>query len=592
MNDDASAVVFHPGKPWQTLRALYRPRRRDVFAGIVAYLFKASPVWGLPIITANIIDIVAGGREGGLHGILLNAGIGALLIVQNIPSGVLYARFTSRAIRGVEAKLRSALVRRLQMLSIGYHSRRNTGALQTKVLRDVESIEQMSRQLFDGGVFALMSVLVAVVVTAVRIPVFVPVYFLLVPIVVGIRLALAAKLRLYNAEFRNRIESMSNRVMGMIAMIPVTRAHAAENEALSRVESSFGEVSRAGQRLDRHSGLFGAMAWVCFMLMQLGVLVTGAVLAYQGRLSLSPGDLVLLSGYVAAVVQAVMQLNSMLPILTRGFEGIRSIGEVLDHSDLEHNDGKQVVTSVSGAFRFERVCFEYAGESGAVATLRGIDLAVKAGETIGVVGPSGSGKSTLMNLVIGFHKPTSGRISLDGRDLAEIDLRSYRRFLSVVGQETLLFEGSLRENIGYGNGDVDEGKLWEAIRAANAEEFIRKLPGGLDAMIGEGGARLSGGQRQRLAIARALLRDPRVLVLDEATSALDGGSELAVQEALERLMGGRTTFIVAHRLSTLRRVDRVIVLEDGNIVDSGSPLDLARRHPERFMGLRQERSDP
>lgn len=585
MHHESISDEFQSGKPWRTLWALYRPQRRDLILGELIYILKASPVWGLPIITANIIDVLARHPADGMGKLVWNASIGAALIIQNIPSGMLYARFTSRALRGLETSLRSSLVRRLQLLSIGFHRCRSAGALQTKVLRDVESIEQMSRQLIDAGTFAVVSVLVALTVTAIRMPVFVPVFFLLIPIVVGIRLALSARMKQFNSEFRHRIESMSSRVLGMITMIPVTRAHAAEDEAIARVEGSFDEVSEAGQRLDRHGGLFGAVAWVCFMLLQLGILVAGAMLGYLGKLAMSPGDLVLLSGYVAAIVAAVMQLNAMFPVITRGFEAIHSIGEVLEGPDLESSAGKLELVSVEGGFTFENIHFEYPGEQGPVATLRGLDLSISAGETIGIVGPSGSGKSTLMSLVIGFYRPDSGRVLLDGNDMSAIDLRSYRRHLAVVGQETVLFEGTLRENITYGTRGISEARIEDAIRSANAEDFIGELPLGLDTVIGGCGSRLSGGQRQRIAIARALLRDPRVLILDEATSALDGGSEAVVQEALDRLMVGRTTFIVAHRLSTLRRADRVVVLDRGRVEAIGSPAELADRMPARFRDL-------
>jgi len=585
MRDDSIAGDFESGKPWRTLWALYRPQRRDLLLGELFYLFKASPVWGLPIVTANVIDIVARHPSDGLGSLWLNAAVGAALIVQNIPTGLLYARFTSRAIRGVETSLRSAIVRRLQVLSISWHLRRGAGAMQTKVLRDVESIEQLSRQLCDAGLFAIVSIVVAVAVTALRMPVFVPVYFLLIPLVFLIRRTLAKSLSRHNTAFRQSIEGMSSRVLGMISMIPVTRAHAAEDEEIRRAESAFCEVSRTGQEMDLRNGLFGAVAWVSFMLLQLGILIAGAVLGYRGILAMSPGDLVLLSGFVAAIVAAVMQLNAMLPVITRGFDAIRSIGEVLEQGELESRGGDRVVSPLRGGFVFEDVHFEYAGTEQKVATLRGIDLDVPAGETIGIIGASGSGKSTLMNLVAGFYRPSRGRVLLDGVDMAELDLRGYRQHLSVVGQETLLFTGTLRDNIAYGLPRVDDARLSAALGAANAADFIARLPHGADTVIGDGGLRLSGGQRQRIAIARALLRDPRVLILDEATSALDGESESVVQQALDRLMKGRTTFIVAHRLHTLRRADRIVVLDQGLVVESGTPAELALRSPQRYGEL-------
>ncbi|MFD6427039.1 ABC transporter ATP-binding protein, partial [Streptomyces sp. NPDC060198] len=182
----------------------------------------------------------------------------------------------------------------------------------------------------------------------------------------------------------------------------------------------------------------------------------------------------------------------------------------------------------------------------------------------------------VLNLLIGFIRPTSGRILLDGRDMASLDLRTYRRFLSVVPQESILFEGTVEENVTYGLGDTDEHTVRQALRDANALEFVQSLPDGIHTVVGERGARLSGGQKQRLAIARALIRDPKVLILDEATSALDTRSEALVQEALARLVRGRTVFVVAHRLSTIRAADRIVAMEDGKVAESGTHEELMR----------------
>jgi ATP-binding cassette subfamily B protein len=571
MSVESIESVYRADRPWRTLWALYRPERRALLIGEIAYLFKASPIWVMPLVTANIIDLVAHRSGGGMGALWANAIVGAVFIGQNIPSAFVFAKYTSRAIRNVENRLRSALVRRLHLLSIAYHDTTSTGTLQTKVLRDVESIEQLSRQLVDPAVASVVSILVALGVTAWRMPAFLPVFLLLVPIVVGIRKTMTARLRQSNRQLRKELESMNSQVVGMLSMIPVTRAHAAEDHELSRVEGGFGRVREAGQAFDRQAAFFGATAWVAVMLFNLACLVAAGWLTYRGVLSLTPGDIVLLTGYLSTVVASVMQLNAMLPILARGFDALRSIGEVLECPDIEENRGKRAVEAVRGEFRFENVAFEFRADGQGRAALRNVNFSVAAGETIGLVGPSGSGKSTLMSLVIGFHRPTAGRILLDGVDMNEIDLRTYRNRLAVVGQQTILFEGTLRENIVYGLPEVTDVELQAAVEAANAAEFIRDLPAGLETEIGERGARLSGGQRQRIAIARALLRDPRVLILDEATSALDTASEAVVQQALDRLMRGRTTFIVAHRLNTLRNVDRIIALEGGVAEDRGTP---------------------
>ena len=212
---------------------------------------------------------------------------------------------------------------------------------------------------------------------------------------------------------------------------------------------------------------------------------------------------------------------------------------------------------------------DYPTRSGPLSVLRGVNLELSRGEALAVMGPSGSGKSTFLHMLGTPDRPTTGAITLDGRDMAALDLRTYRRFVSVVPQESILFDGTIRENVTYGMTSVAEPVLMQALRDANAWEFIAPLPQGIDTPVGEKGARLSGGQKQRLAIARALIRDPRVLILDEATSALDSESEALIQEALERLMKGRTTFVVAHRLSTIRNADRIVAMRDGRIEEVG-----------------------
>jgi ATP-binding cassette subfamily B protein len=223
-----------------------------------------------------------------------------------------------------------------------------------------------------------------------------------------------------------------------------------------------------------------------------------------------------------------------------------------------------------------RVVHIYRAEAGDVVALAGVDLSIAPGETIALVGPSGAGKSTVLNLLIGFIRPTAGRILLDGVDMAGLDLRTYRRFISVVPQEPILFDGTVSENVAFGLPDADEAAIRTALRAANALEFVDHLPEGLDTSVADRGVRLSGGQRQRLVIARALLRDPRLLILDEATSALDTRSEALVQQALARLVRGRTTFVVAHRLTTIRNADRIVVMRDGAIQEIGSHDELLR----------------
>ena len=315
---------------------------------------------------------------------------------------------------------------------------------------------------------------------------------------------------------------------------------------------------------------FGAVSWCVFQAFQALCLGFSGFMALKGMILI--GDVAFYQSSFATVVNQFTSLINLLPILTKGLESVSSIGEVLSCEDVEHNDGKEELEQLEGNYSFRSVKFAYTNSAQPVLT--DFNLEVKAGETIALVGESGSGKTTVLNLLIGFILPNDGRLSIDGKDIRDINLKSYRRFISVVSQTPLLFTGTVRENIVYGMDHVTDEEVRKAVEAANLRSVVEKLPHGLDTMVDEHGANLSGGQRQRIAIARAIIRNPQVIILDEATSALDVVSEKEIQDALDRLVKGKTTFIVAHRLSTVRNADRIVVLERGRIRESGSYKEL------------------
>lgn len=559
--------------PIRTLAYLFRADRRRLALAVAVFTVKHSPVWLLPLITASIIDTVV--QHQPVSRLWTSTGIILFILLINYPLHVLYVRLLYGGVRRMGTALRSALCTRMQQLSIGYHSRVSAAVLQAKVVRDVETVEQMVQQTAETGLGAITVLTGGLVIIAFRTPEFVPVFIVVVPVAALLVSRLRARLRTHNEHFRHEVETLSSRVTEMTRLIPVTRAHGLEGKALRRMDGTLSRLLTSGMRLDLLNGRFGSLAWVVLNVVGVLVLAGAALVSYYGVWGVTAGDVVMLSAFLTTLTNSTTTLTSLAPVITKGLESVRSVGEVLQAPELEDNEGRTEVTEVRGAVAFQHVGLAY--DDQLRPAVHDFTLTVAPGETIALVGASGAGKSTVLNLVIGFIRPTTGRLLLDGTDMNTLDLRTYRRFVSVVPQESILFDGTIRDNVAYGMDDADEEAVRTALRDANALEFVEKLPRGVETLVGERGARLSGGQRQRLAIARALIRDPKVLILDEATSALDTRSEALVQQALARLLRGRTTFVVAHRLSTVRSADRIVVMGDGEILEVGTHDELLLR---------------
>ncbi|MCC8251485.1 ABC transporter ATP-binding protein [Saccharothrix luteola] len=563
---------LHEG-PLRALGRLFRPHRRRLGGALVVFVVKHSPVWLLPLVTATIVDTVV--LHLPLDGMWVATGLIMLILVVNYPLHLFYVRLLHGSVRRAGTELRSALCTRLQELSIGYHNRMSAGVLQAKVVRDVETVEQMVQQTTDTAMSAITVLIGGLTIVGVRAPHFLPLLLVIVPLAALVIMRLRTSLRDHNEVFRHDVEHLSARVTEMTRLIPVTRAHGLEGHALRRMDDTLRKVLASGLRLDLLNGRVASLSWVFLNILAVLFLTASALVAYYGAWGITAGDVVMLSAFLTTSTTSLATLMTLAPVISKGLESVRSTSEVLRTPDLEDNTGKAEVTEVRGAVDFQAVGHTY--DATGRSAVRDFSLSVTPGETIALVGPSGAGKSTALNLLIGFIRPQSGRILLDGADMADLDLRTYRRFISVVPQEPILFDGTVRENVAFGLPDADEAAIRTALRDANALEFVDHLPDGLDTSVADRGSHLSGGQRQRLVIARALLRDPRLLILDEATSALDTRSEALVQQALARLVHGRTTFVVAHRLSTIRDADRIVVMQDGAIMEIGSHDELLRR---------------
>lgn len=569
----------HKGHPMQILLGLYKGNYHKFFLAVIFFFIKHAPVWVLPIVTANIINDITSGSSETYQNIIIQVMIMIVLVALNVPMNYMYTRYKSLATRYAETGLRRALVRKLQQLSISYHKETQSGRLQSKIMRDVEAVETLSTQMFLSILNIALNIAIALIVTINKSLVVFIFFLLTTPIAAATMVFFRNVMKKRNNEFRKEMEETSARVMEMVELIPVTRAHALEEEEVQKMSGQLFAVAEKGYRLDVIQSLFGSVGWAIFQIFQVVCLGFTGFLAIKG--TVMPGDITLYQSYFATIVSQVSSLMSLIPTIAKGIESVNSIGEVLLEDDIEQNEGKEVIKDIYGEFDFKDVTFRYNNIDRPV--LHNLNLHVDKGETIALVGESGAGKSTILNLVIGFNQVNSGEVLIDGHNMKDIDLRSYRKYLAVVPQTSILFSGTIRDNITYGVDNVDEATLDEIVKAANLTDLINSLPDGLDTMVGEHGGKLSGGQQQRISIARALIRNPKVIVLDEATSALDSISEKLIQEALNNLTKDRTTFIVAHRLSTIKDADKIAVIADGHCVEYGTYDELMNLKGEFYQ---------
>lgn len=577
--DDLLDGRFNSQRPGRTLWALFADQRSSVYAAIAVYVVKQAPTSLLPLIVGMIIDSLTPVHAGTwTHILWVACGYLGLLAVYPFIHTI-FVRLMSRVLRHMQFMLRSALIERLQQLAIAFYDEQQTGALQTKILRDVDAIDGLCRHLLHNGLNGVLVIIYVACIALAKQPLLALYFVLTVPAGVALLKLFDRRFRSHYQALRIETEQMNARVGDMLQMLPITRAHGLEEHETRGVRSTFHRLRKRGLKVDTVTELFAASSWVTFNIFQLACLVFSAWLVIHGKITV--GGAVMYHTYFGMLIGSVQQLLSVFPALAQGTDAVRSLGEVLEAPQVEDHSGKPPAPHpIRGELVFEHVSYHYA--KGREVALDDICLRIAPGETVAFVGSSGAGKSTLINLAIGFREPSRGRVLLDGHDLRALDLRTFRQQIGVVPQSTILFAGTLRDNLTYGLTGLGDVVLWDILAQANLDRFVRELPQGLDTLLGESGARMSGGQRQRLAIARALLRNPRLILLDEATSALDTESERLVQEALVRLTTGRTTLIVAHRFSTIRHAHRIVVLSRGKIVETGTREELMRQQGEFY----------
>ncbi|HEX7117289.1 MAG TPA: ABC transporter ATP-binding protein [Longimicrobiales bacterium] len=524
-----------------------------------------------PVVMKYLFDrLGAGDARSALVG-----GIGALLALgvgRELVGGV-SNWLTWRVRIGVQYELLSATVGRLHTLPLTYHRGESVGGIMTRLDRGIAGFVAAMSEIAFSVLPALVYLAISLVIMmrldwrlSLLVLAFAP-----MPALIG---AWAAREQTQRERLLlDRWSKIYARFNEVLSGIVTVKSFAMEEEEKRRFLANVEEANRVVVRgVGRDTGV-GAARNLVAMLARVASLALGGWLVVRGEVTV--GTLVAFLGYTGGLFGPVEGLTNVYQTLRKAAVSLDVIFSILDAQDtLGDAPDAKVVRQLEGRIEFDGVSFSYPD---AAPVLEGIDLVIRPGELVALVGPSGAGKSTMMALLQRLYDPTEGSIRVDGMDLRTLKQRSLRRQIGVVLQDALLFNDTVRNNIAYGRPGASRREIEAAARAANAHDFITRLPNGYDTIVGERGGVLSGGERQRVAIARALLKDPPILVLDEATSALDAESEALVQEALGRLVQGRTTLVIAHRLSTVVGADRILVLKGGRIIESGTHEELVAR---------------
>jgi len=569
--DDEMAVADGVSVSAGRLLGYLKPYWRRMAVALLCLLVTTGVGLTFPYVIQNLLDIVVGQQDF----TLLNRISGGLLLLFLLRFFFGYAQryLISYVGERVIVDIRKQVYDNLLRLSLRFFTERRVGELVSRLSSDVTLI----RTALTNNVATVVSqaltfvgALVIIVLLNWRLTLFV---LALLPPVGLLGALFGVRLRRISTEVQDELADATTVVEEALQGIRIVKSFVREVYEVARYGKALDATFAAAMRLTRVRAAFGPLMYLLTFTAITGVLWFGGREVIQGRLTI--GGLAGFLFYAMTIGGSVSAFTALYTQLQEALGASRRVFEILDTTpDVQDRPGATLLGEVEGRLTFEEVHFAYDQRA---PVLQGISLAVEPGEVLALVGPSGAGKSTVFNLIPRFYDPSQGRVTLDGHDLRDLTQDSLRAQIGIVPQETLLFGGTIRENILYGRLDASEDDLLAAARAANAHDFISDLPDGYETAVGERGVKLSGGQRQRIAIARAILKDPRILLLDEATSSLDSESESLVQEALERLMAGRTTVIIAHRLSTVQIADRIAVLDAGRLVEMGPHQDLIAR---------------
>ena len=549
------------------------PYRRDMALGMLLVVVESAFEMVIPILMSDIID--QGVSHGDVREILWTGVEMAICAVLALITGLLYARYAARASYGFGARIRQAEYAKVQHYAFGNLDHFETSSLITRMTTDVTVVQNAINGGFRPMVRGPAMLVLGVALSFYMSPRLAVVFFVCAPVLGVILFFIVRRIAPMYARLQQAMDHLNTVVQECLTAIRAVKAFVRgdyEEEKFKEVNTELMGVSLATFR----TAVLNLPAFQLTMYAAMvSILWFGGNMILQG--SLTVGRLTSFLSYVLQVMNSLMMISNVFLLMTRSLASAHRIAAVLDEQVELESPAHPVTEITDGGVKFEHVSFKYHPDAAEYA-LAGIDLAIEPGQTVGILGGTGSAKSTLVQLIPRLYDATEGRVLVGGRDVREYDLTALRDAVGIVLQKNVLFSGTVRENLLWGDPTADDDTLWAACRAACADEFLQRMPGGLDADLGQGGVNVSGGQKQRLCIARTLLKKPRILIFDDSVSAVDTATEAKIRKALAALQGV-TKIIIAQRVTSVMGTDKIVVLEDGHIHAVGTHSELLASDP-------------
>lgn len=561
-------------KSFQQLLGIFKftlPYKGWFIVGFVCLILSSATILAFPYLAGKLLDIASGKTVPYFNSInQIAIALVVILFIQGFFSFTRVYTFSIVSERSL-ADLRKTVYQKIIWLPLSFFDNRRVGELMSRITADVGTLTDMFSFTLAELLRQFLTLILGTIIIFFLAPKLTGFMLLTFPVLVVLALLFGKYIRKLSKKTQDKLAEANVVVEESLQSVSVVKAFTNEIFEINRYKNTLKEVVNVAIRTARFRGLF--ISFIIFALFG-GIVAVGWYGAFLVQSQeITVGELFSFVIYTSFIGGSIAGLGDIYTQLQRAIGASERLLEILKEQD-ESDDKSAPTVKLDGTIEFDNVSFAYPTRKD-FQVLKNLNFKIEPGERVALVGQSGSGKSTIINLLLRFYPVGEGKIKVDDNSIGDYNLTAYRRNLGIVPQEVILFGGSIRENIAYGKPSATLAEVREAARLANALEFIESFPDAFNTLVGERGVKLSGGQRQRIAIARAILKNPSILILDEATSSLDAQSEVLVQQALEKLMEGRTTIVIAHRLSTIKKVNRIFVIQDGRLAEMGSHLELS-----------------